>query len=115
MSQFHWHATDSQSFPLQIPGFTDLSAKGAYEPSMIYTPKDVKEIVDYAGAVRFDFIRPTQLILKFGRSQRGIDVMVEIDTPGHTAIFAEAHPEYIACPQATPWASYANGMGISKC
>ena len=68
INQFHWHLVDSQSFPLQIPGFTDLSAKGAYEPSMIYTPKDVKEIVDYAGAVRFDFIRPTQLILKFGRS-----------------------------------------------
>ena len=35
--------------------------------------------------------------------------MVEIDTPGHTAIIAEAHPDYVACPGATPWATYANG------
>ncbi len=49
------------------------------------------------------------LILNIGHPQRGIDVMVEIDTPGHTAIIAEAHPEFIACPGATPWATYANG------
>lgn len=35
--------------------------------------------------------------------------MVEIDTPGHTAIIAQAHPDFVACPQATPWATYANG------
>ena len=35
--------------------------------------------------------------------------MVEIDTPGHTAIIAEAHPDYVACNGATPWATYANG------
>ncbi|RDX48884.1 N-acetylhexosaminidase [Lentinus brumalis] len=89
LNQFHWHIVDSQSFPLQIPGFTDLAAKGAYDASKVYTANDVKDIVSYAGA-------------------RGIDVMVEIDTPGHTAIIAEAHPEFIACPGATPWATYAN-------
>ncbi|KAI1788841.1 N-acetylhexosaminidase [Ganoderma leucocontextum] len=89
LNQFHWHVVDSQSFPLQIPGFTDLAAKGAYSASQQYSPKDVQDIVAYAGA-------------------RGIDVMVEIDTPGHTSVIANAHPEYIACPGATPWATYAN-------
>ena len=51
MSQFHWHVTDSQSFPLEIPGFMDLSKRGAYDSSMVYTPTDVQDIVDYAGAV----------------------------------------------------------------
>ena len=35
---------DSQSFPLQIPGFTDLAAKGAYSSSQVYTPADVQEV-----------------------------------------------------------------------
>ncbi|KAI8986124.1 N-acetylhexosaminidase [Trametes punicea] len=89
LNQFHWHVVDSQSFPLQIPGFTDLAEKGAYSSSQVYSLSDVRDIVSYAG-------------------ERGIDVMVEIDTPGHTAIIAQAHPEYVACPQATPWATYAN-------
>ena len=39
--------------------------------------------------------------------KRGIDVLVEIDTPGHTAIIAEAYPAFIACSEATPWGTYA--------
>ncbi|EIW52408.1 N-acetylhexosaminidase [Trametes versicolor FP-101664 SS1] len=89
MSQFHWHVTDSQSFPLEVPGFTELASKGAYDASMVYSPGDVQDIVAYAGA-------------------RGIDVMVEIDTPGHTAIISAAHPEHIACAEASPWTTFAN-------
>ncbi|KAI0671138.1 N-acetylhexosaminidase [Trametes maxima] len=89
MSQFHWHVTDSQSFPLEVPGFTDLASKGAYSSSMVYSPSDVRDIVSYAGA-------------------RGIDVMIEIDTPGHTAIISAAHPEHVACAQASPWGTFAN-------
>ncbi|CDO72185.1 Glycoside Hydrolase Family 20 protein [Trametes cinnabarina] len=91
MSQFHWHVSDSQSFPLEVPGYTELASKGAYDPSMVYSPSDVQDIVSYAGA-------------------RGIDVMIEIDTPGHTAIISAAHPEHIACAEASPWTTFANGL-----
>ncbi|TFY84002.1 hypothetical protein EWM64_g19 [Hericium alpestre] len=88
MSSFHWHVVDSQSFPLQIPGFEEIVEKGAYSSDSIYTPSDVKELTSYAAA-------------------RGIDVVVEIDTPGHTAIIAESHPEHVACPVFSPWSKYA--------
>jgi hexosaminidase len=48
---FHWHITDSQSFPLEVPGFPELSQKGAYSSDEIYSTSDVQEIVAYAGAV----------------------------------------------------------------
>ncbi|KAI0049453.1 glycoside hydrolase family 20 protein [Auriscalpium vulgare] len=89
INTFHWHVVDSQSFPLEVPGFTDVASKGAYSASSVYTPKDVADIVSYAGA-------------------RGIDVMVEIDTPGHTSVISKAHPEHVACAEATPWSTYAN-------
>ncbi|KAH7928429.1 glycoside hydrolase family 20 protein [Leucogyrophana mollusca] len=89
INTFHWHVVDSQSFPLEIPGFMEISQKGAYSPTYVYTTQDVQDIVSYAAA-------------------RGIDVVVEIDTPGHTSVIAESHPEHVACPGATPWSSYAN-------
>ncbi|KAI0060417.1 N-acetylhexosaminidase [Artomyces pyxidatus] len=89
INTFHWHVVDSQSFPLEVPGYTDLAQKGAYSASSVYSPSDVASIVSYAGA-------------------RGIDVLVEIDTPGHTSAIAAAHPEHIACADATPWSDFAN-------
>ncbi|KAJ2924124.1 hypothetical protein H1R20_g12964, partial [Candolleomyces eurysporus] len=89
MSVFHWHVVDSQSFPLTIPGFEELAKKGAYSRKEIYSSADVQGIVKYA-------------------AERGIDVLVEIDTPGHTAIIAKAYPEHIACPDAMPWSQYAH-------
>lgn len=89
INQFHWHIVDSQSFPLEVPGYPELSQKGAYSSSSVYSPSDVADIVSYAGA-------------------RGIDVMLEVDTPGHTSVISKSHPEHIACAEATPWATYAN-------
>ncbi|KAG9103012.1 N-acetyl-glucosamine-6-phosphate deacetylase [Ceratobasidium sp. 370] len=89
LNQFHWHIVDSQSFPLVVSKFPELSAKGAYSAAQIYSQADVKDIVTYA-------------------AQRGVDVMLEIDTPGHTSAIGESHPDYIACHHSTPWSAYAN-------
>ncbi|KAJ2919216.1 hypothetical protein MD484_g1274, partial [Candolleomyces efflorescens] len=89
INTLHWHVVDSQSFPLVVPGFNVISEKGAYHPKAIYTPADVKEIVDYAAA-------------------RGIDIIAEIDTPGHTSIIQHSFPEHIACFEAAPWTQFAN-------
>ncbi|KAF7332325.1 Beta-hexosaminidase [Mycena kentingensis (nom. inval.)] len=89
INTLHWHVVDSQSFPLVIPGFEVLSKNGAYTKSAVYTPQDVKEIVAYAAA-------------------RGIDVIAEIDTPGHTSVLSKSFPEHIACAEAKPWASFAH-------
>jgi hypothetical protein len=51
INHFHWHVVDSQSFALVVPGFEEISSKGAYSPTDVYTPQDVKNIVQYAAAV----------------------------------------------------------------
>ncbi|OAX39916.1 glycoside hydrolase family 20 protein [Rhizopogon vinicolor AM-OR11-026] len=89
INTFHWHITDSQSFPLEVAQYPELAMNGAYSATEVYTESDIQYIVQYAGA-------------------RGIDVLMEIDTPGHTAIIGATYPDYVACFDATPWATYAN-------
>lgn len=48
LNVFHWHATDSQSWPLFVPAFPDLSEYGA-EEGQVYTWGDIEKIVEYAG------------------------------------------------------------------
>lgn len=89
-NRLHLHVTDSQSWPLEIPALPDLAGKGAYRPGLSYSPKDLWEIQEY-GALR------------------GIEVFLEIDTPGHTASIAYAYPNLITAFNVQPeWATYAN-------
>ncbi|KAL5720557.1 beta-N-acetylhexosaminidase [Ranunculus cassubicifolius] len=78
LNVFHWHVVDSHSFPLVLPSEPELAGKGAYGPDMRYSPEDVKRIVEFG-------------------FQHGVRVMPEIDSPGHTASWAEAYPEIITC------------------
>lgn len=87
LNVFHWHVTDSNSWPLELAELPELTEHGAYSPAQIFSEETVKELVQYAG-------------------ERGIDVLMEIDTPGHTAIIGESHPEHVACFERTPWVDY---------
>lgn len=88
LNVFHWHIVDSQSWPLEIPTHPELTRSGAYSPSQVYKLEDVKELTRFANS-------------------KGIEIMLEIDTPGHTAIIGEAFPNLVACKDATPWSTYA--------
>ncbi|KAF9234700.1 glycoside hydrolase family 20 protein [Melanogaster broomeanus] len=89
INMFHWHITDSQSFPLMVAQYPELATNGAYSADEMYSEDDMQYIVEYAAA-------------------RGIDIMLEIDTPGHTAIIGTTYPDYVACFDASPWSTYAN-------
>lgn len=52
LNTFHWHITDSESFPLEVSQFPALAENGAYSLQEVYTESDVQYIVSYAAAVR---------------------------------------------------------------
>lgn len=87
-NRLHIHATDSQSWPVEIPSLPDLASKGAYHKAQIWSTVDLREMQEY-GALR------------------GVEVYVEIDMPGHTASIWHAYPELVTAYDQRPWEPYA--------
>lgn len=44
MNVFHWHITDSQSFPLVLHKHPDFAELGAYDSDKVYTANDIAEV-----------------------------------------------------------------------
>lgn len=51
LNVFHWHITDSNSWPLDLDSYPELAVKGAYSRSERYSQKEVQMIIDYAAHV----------------------------------------------------------------
>jgi hexosaminidase len=82
LNKFHWHLTDQTGWRIEIkayPKLTLIGGIGNYSDSLVpaqyYTQEDIKEIVNYASA-------------------RYIEVIPEIDMPGHAGASNKAYPEF---------------------
>lgn len=92
LNVFHWHATDSQSFPLEIPSVPQLTTFGAYSSKHIYRQTDIKEIIKYA-------------------RNRGIRVIIELDAPSHAGNGWQWGPlaglgDLAVCVNQQPWRKF---------
>ncbi|KAH6802376.1 beta-hexosaminidase 1 [Perilla frutescens var. frutescens] len=78
LNVLHWHIIDEESFPLEVPSFPNLW-NGAYTKWERYTIDDASEIVDFA-------------------KKRGINVMAEVDVPGHAESWGTGYPDLWPSP-----------------
>ncbi|XP_075551132.1 beta-hexosaminidase subunit beta-like isoform X2 [Dermacentor variabilis] len=83
LNVLHWHLVDDQSWPFYMEAFPNVTKVAAYSQRHVYSTKDVRGVVEYARL-------------------RGIRVIPEIDTPGHTQALGRAFPDAL-----TP--CYGNG------
>lgn len=99
MNRFHWHLTDDQGWRIEIPEYPKLTEVGAvrsgsftnngdgqkffddteYGRGMWFSQDDLREIVAYA-------------------AERNIDILPEIDLPGHMVAAVTAYPEFSCDP-----------------
>ncbi|MEQ1625669.1 MAG: family 20 glycosylhydrolase, partial [Sediminibacterium sp.] len=108
---FHWHLTDDQGWRIEILSYPKLNSIGSWRNATLighfkdtparynstryggfYTRKEVKEVIAYAAL-------------------RGIEVIPEIDIPGHSRATITAYPEFSTKPDttwnvATTWGMY---------
>lgn len=81
LNRFHWHLTDQDGWRIEIkayPKLTEVGAQGNYSnpkaPRAFYTQAQIRALVAYAQA-------------------RHIQVIPEIDLPGHATAATRAYPE----------------------
>ncbi|XP_063932961.1 chitooligosaccharidolytic beta-N-acetylglucosaminidase isoform X2 [Zophobas morio] len=86
LNSFHWHITDSHSFPFTADSLPDLRKYGAYTPKKIYTPEDVADIVAHG-------------------KECGVRVVPEFDAPAHVGEGWQ-NTDYVVCFKAAPWQDY---------
>ncbi|KAL2036681.1 hypothetical protein N7G274_010552 [Stereocaulon virgatum] len=85
----HLHATDAQSWTLQIPALPPLADLGAYMKGLSYSPGDLENIQSYG-------------------AYRGVQVIIETDVPGHTAAIGLSYPDLVAALNVQPgWSNYS--------
>ncbi len=103
LNRFHWHLTDDQGWRLPIKKYPKLTVQGATNRNILrtdfeqqkqwregedvvygpfaYTPEEIRDIVAYA-------------------KERHIEVIPEIDMPGHMVAAIHAYPEFSTDPKS---------------
>ncbi len=69
---FHWHLSDDHGWRIQLEKFPELTEKGSN--GQFYTKEDIQEVVNYAQI-------------------KGIEVIPELDIPGHVSALLVAYPQ----------------------
>ncbi len=101
-NKFHWHLTDDHGWRIQIEKYPNLNEIGSYRvdrndvPWGEAEPPQPNEAPDYGGYYTKEEIAS---IIDYA-AQRHIDVIPEIEFPGHCAAVLAAYP-HLACPNDT--------------
>jgi hexosaminidase len=88
MNVLHLHITDTQSWPLEIPALPKLAEKGRYAPGLTYSPGDIRDLQLYGIA-------------------RGVQVVLEMDMPGHFGV-EKAYPGLSVAYNQKPYDKYCS-------
>ncbi|MFD2513630.1 beta-N-acetylhexosaminidase [Pontibacter locisalis] len=108
---FHWHLTDDQGWRIEIESYPKLNAVGSWrDATLIGHFKDVPARYDSTRYGGFYTKNEVREVVKYA-AVRGINIIPEIDIPGHSRATIAAYPEFSTRPDttwnvATTWGMY---------
>ncbi len=99
MNRFHWHLTEDQGWRIEIKKYPKLTEVGAKRKSRSLGWQSLEpDTLDYDGYYTQDDIREIVAYAK----DRFIEVVPEIDIPGHTQAAVASYPDILACDPDQP-------------
>lgn len=101
LNLLHMHLTDDEGWRIEIKSLPRLTTVGAYNVKKVgyfgsFSPPGPNEPRDYGGFYTQDDIRE---IVKYAK-ERFVDILPEIDVPGHSLAAVVAYPELSCTPGA---------------
>lgn len=122
LNRFHWHFTDDQGWRMESKQYPLLTEKAAWRVDRTGEPWNDRKFADraagekltYGGFYTQDQIRE---VVSYA-ADRGIQVMPEIEIPGHSAAVFAAYPN-LSClgveQEVTPGGVYPDSMATCYC
>ncbi|HQU70008.1 MAG TPA: family 20 glycosylhydrolase [Albidovulum sp.] len=96
---FHWHLTDDEGWRAEIIAYPELTGPGAHRSAD--TPAMLPQLGDGPGVQGGYYTQDEMRGLVAHAASLGIEVMPEIETPGHAACVVAALP-FLVDPDETP-------------
>lgn len=88
LNKFHWHLSDDQGFRIELDSFPEITQKGSVRKCDTF--RNCESDKEYGGYYTKEEIRE---IISFC-AERHIDVIPELDMPGHLSALLHVHPEF---------------------
>ncbi|MBQ8336302.1 MAG: beta-N-acetylhexosaminidase [Bacteroidaceae bacterium] len=113
MNRLHWHLTDDQGWRIEIPEYPLLTEIGAVRSGSFTSPGDGTKFFDDTEYGRGMYFTQNDLreIVAYA-AERNIDIMPEIDLPGHMVAAVTSYPE-LSCDPTKEYSVRLDG-GISQ-
>ena len=99
LNRFHWHLTEDQGWRLEIKKYPRLTEVGAWRNSKVLGWGDVKPDGQRYGG--FYTQEDAREIVRYARD-RFIEIVPEVDIPGHSQAAVAAYPEFLSCDPQVP-------------
>ena len=103
LNRFHWHLTDDQGWRLPVANYPKLTQEGATNRNILRTDFDEqrqwREGIDVAYGPYAYTIEELKDVVAYAK-ERHIEVMPEIDMPGHMVAAIHAYPEFSTDPES---------------